>query len=441
MTRTRTSFDSASPVRFRVLQRDRPLRQTLLNDLLAPDHPVRLIDAFVAGLDFTPLHEPFRAREGHPGAPVLDPRMLFALWLFATIEGITSARELARRCRRDLPYLWLSGQTRPNYHTLAAFFSENQAFLQDTFAEHITALLEQGLITLKRVTLDGRKIPASASKESFHREGTLTKHRQEAEEHLAQLTTQRATETQTTPRQQQAQKRATEEKQQRLDAAIRVVKKRQEERAANPRKDRPKPEEARASETDPDARKMKLSHGGFVPALNTQTVTDTELGLIVVVEVTDQPCDNGLLGPLLEQVKQQTGQRPEAMLLDSGYSSEKDIEQAEKDGTQVYMPPKNERKDLKNGKDPYAAKRGDSKWLALWRGRLGTPEGRAIYQQRAPVAEGVHAQQSNRGWKRFRLRGLAKAGIEALWHALAHNLCVLMARNRLAGLTLRAATA
>jgi transposase len=433
--KTSTSFPNSTPdpsdgIRFRRLKRNRPLRVTP-DELLSADHPVRLIDEFVESLNFTALYGGIKAREGRPGAPVFDPRMLFALWLYATIEGISSARELAHRCKRDLPYQWLSGQTRPNYHTLADFYSDNEAFLQSAFAEHLEVLLDHDLITLKEVTLDGRKIPANASKESFHREPTLTRHRQEVEEHLAKLAAQRAAGYRDTKRREAAQERALTEKKERLEAAVAVVKRRREEQSANRRRPHGLPEEVRASETDADARKMKMPDGGYTPAYNTQTVTDTQYGLIVSVQVTDKASDNGLLSPMMEDVQSVTGQLPERVLLDSGFANQEQIEHWEKAGVTIYMPPKNERQELNKGTDPYARKRRDTDGTAACRTRMGTPEAKTIYRRRAPVAEGVHAQQSNRGWQRYRLRGLVKAGVEALWQALAHNLTVLIARNRL----------
>jgi transposase len=406
--------------------------------LLPSDHEVRQIERFVATLDFTALFDRIKARDGTPGAPVIDPRVLFALWLYACIEGITSARRLAKLCRWDIAFLWLSGRTLPNYHTLADFYSDNEGFLHATFTDHIEALLAHNLITLKEVTIDGRKIPANAGKESFHREPTLNRHRQEAEEHLAKLAAQKGAGSSETKRCEAAQKRAAIDKCQRLEAATATVKKRQEERAANQRKDRSPPEETRASETDADARKMKMSHGGYTPAYNTQTVTDTENDLIVTVKVTDQASDNGLLQPMMKKVHAETGRLPDRALLDAGYASQKDIEQLEKAGVKLYMPPKNERQESKQGKDPYAKKRDDTLPVATWRARMGTAEARTIYRRRAPVAEGVHAQQSNRGWRRYRLRGLVKAGIEALWQAMAHNLRLLIARNRLPELLMAA---
>lgn len=433
--------DAADGIRFRPLKRDLPLRLPL--DRLVPlDHPVRHVEALVASLDFTGLFDRIRAREGQPGRPPFDPRMLFALWLYACIEGVGSARELARLCCDDLTFLWLSGQTKPNYHTLSDFYSDNEAFLQAAFADHIEALLEQRLVTLKEVTLDGRKIAANASKESFHRAPTLNRHRQEAEEQLAKLTEHRASAPEQSKRRDAAQQRAAQERQERLAQAAATVQKRQQERAARcPRQDEAPPDQTRGSETDADARKMKMSNGGYTPAYNTQTVTDTEIGLIVTVRVTDDASDSGLLRPMLQQVVDETGRPPERALLDGGYVNQEDIEWAETEGISIYMPPKNEKADLKKGKDPYTPKRWDTAAVAAWRQRMGTGEAKTIYRRRAPVAEGVHAQQANRGWRRYRLRGLVKAQVEALWQALAHNVRVLIARNHIPRLVLRAAGA
>ena len=184
-------MDVAGDIRFRPLRRGE-LMSAILDELVPAGHPVRAVEALARELDFTALFGRIGSRVGHAGAPASDPRVLFALWLYATSEGVVSARDLEQRCRRDLAYLWLCGQDPPNYHTLAAFYSANEAWLAAVFADHLEVLLEQGLITLAEVTVDGRKIPAAASKESFHREPTLTRHRQEAEEHLAKCQARRA---------------------------------------------------------------------------------------------------------------------------------------------------------------------------------------------------------------------------------------------------------
>jgi transposase len=412
-------------IRFRTIDRNHAVAAPL-DKLLPPDHPARLVVSFADALDFTPLYQTIKARQGQPGAPVFDPRLLFALWLFATVEGVASARRLERLCQRDLAFRWICGGVAPNYHTLSTFYAEHGDFLDATFIDILATLTERQLLTPKTITIDGRKVTANASKESFHREPTLERHRQEAQERVALLAQERAEGGAAANQRTAAQKRAATERQERLDEALATVRQRQEERRQTKRSE---PEEARASSTDSDARKMKRSHGGFEPSFNVQTATDVSSGMIVAVEVTEQACDNGLLRPVVEKTEANTQTAVERVLVDAGYSDAEDVEFLERKETAVFMPPKNEKKEREQGKDPYQRKRRDSKEVGQWRERMGTASARALYRLRASVAEGVHAQQSNRGWKRFRLRGLLKAGTEALWQALAHNVCVLLGKK------------
>jgi transposase len=411
--------------RFRTRDRQR-CSSVSLDEQLPPDHLAPLVWDFVTALDLADFTAPIKSVEGGPGAPACRSDVLISLWLLATLEGISSARELARRCHRDLPYQWLGGAEAINYHTLADFYSAHGDELHGQFVAHIAALREQGLVTLQRVTLDGRKIPAAVDKGSSHRPPPLEKHLQEAEAHLQDLAQQRQEEAGRTAQQRAARQRAARERVERLQAAVTRVKERQQQRAQAKRSDS-KPEEARASATDPDVAKMKMPAGGYRLAYNVQTLTDEGTGLITTVQVTNQGSDNGLLGPMVTQLQQEQGCQPEAILVDPGYADAEDVERLEKPGVMVYMPPRDEAKDREAGRDPYAPKRRDTPEVARWRQRMGTAAVQAVYRRRAAVAEWVHAQQSNHGWKRLRLRGLAKVLVEALWQALAHNLRRLLA--------------
>ncbi len=399
-----------------------------LDELLPDEHAARAIVRLVEQLDFSAIDATYRAREHHPGAPPYDPRVLCSLWLLATAEGVSSCRELEQRCHRDLAYRWLCGGVPPSYHTLATFYAGQEEFLEGLFVELLAILTQRGLLTLQTITVDGRKVTANANKASFHRQPTLERHRQEAAAQVQRLRAERQAAAGQASRRQAAQQRATVERERRLDEAVAMVQQRQQERQASHRKDA-EPEQARASETDADARKMKRSHGGYEPSYNVQTVVAVGTGLIVAVAVYAQASDNGLLAPMMQQVQANLHQQPAAVLADAGYVDAADIDQLEQAGTKVYMPPKNERKELEAGKDPYQRKRRDTDHVATWRQRMGTTAAKEVYQARAPVAEGVHAQQRNRGWARFRLRGLCKAGVEALWQSLTHNICVLLARG------------
>jgi transposase len=425
-------------VRYRVPDRTQ-VSAVSLDQQLPAAHPARLIWDFATRLDLSAFERPSKAVEGHPGADVIPAALLFALWLLGLTEGIRSARRLAALCTRDLPYQWLCGGRPVNYHTLADFYSGHGAALRELFVEHIAALRAQGLVELWQVTVDGRKVLASAAKDSFHREPTLQAHRAEARAHLDRLDAEAADDGRPA-RQVAAQQRAARERQQRLEAAVAQVQRRQGARAQAKRKDRP-PEEARASETDPDAARMKRSDGGYRLAYNVETVTAESSGLVVTVAVTNQGSDNGQLGPLLAQLEHEQQTLPGVVLVDSGFAAEQDLARAEQAGVQVLMPPRDVRRDEEEGRDPYARKRRDSDVVAAWRARMGTAEAQRQYRRRAPVAEGVHAQQANRGWQRFRLRGLAKVQTEAWWHALAHNVARLLAWGELLVGTVRAAAA
>jgi transposase len=425
-------------VRYRVLDRTR-VSAVSLDQQLPDDHPVRIIWDFVNTLDLSAFVRPSKAVQGHPGAAVIPTNLLFALWLFALTDGIRSARRLAVLCTRDLPYQWLCGGRPVNYHTLADFYADHDAALREVFIEHIATLRQQELIDLWQVTLDGRKILANAAKESFHRQASLQKHLIEARDHLERLEAETA-DAEGTARQNAARQRAARERQKRLERAITQVQQRQKQRMAAKRKDRD-PTQARASETDPDAATMKRRDGGIRPAYNVQTVTAEGSGLIVTVSVTNQGSDNGQLWPLLQHVECQQQQLPGVVLVDSGFADQGDIEAAEQAGVRVLMPPRDVQRDQQASRDPYQQKRRDSVRLAAWRLRMGTVAAQRQYRRRAPVAEGVHAQQSNRGWQRFRLRGLSKVQTEAWWQALAHNVARLLSWGVVLAETVRAATA
>lgn len=411
--------------RYRLIDRSR-ISAVSLDQQLPADHEVRLLWDFVCRLDLSALQRPCKAVQGHAGAPLIPTPLLLALWLYATIEGITSSRQLTQKCSRDLPYQWLCGAAPVNYHTLNDFHLDHGDALEELFVDYIAALRQQELVDLSEVTLDGRKILANASKDHFHREPTLQRHLQEASEHLGRLQAQRAEGGGRSARQEAAQQRAARDRQARLQQAVAVVQQRHQQREQSPRSTAP-PEDARANSTDPESAKMKLPNGGYAQAYNVQTVTAAANGLIVTVAVTNQGSDNGQLSPMLEKLEEEQHTLPKRALLDSGFSDQQDIERWEQRGVEVLMPPKNERKEKQQGRDPYAAKRRDSEAVATWRARMGTAAAQQRYRRRAPVAEGVHAQQANRGWRRFRVRGLVKVQVEAVWQAWAHNLRRLLA--------------
>ncbi len=398
-----------------------------LDQMLPPEHVARTVWQFALAIDLTPLYRRIKAVEGHVGATPIDPRILFALWLYATLDGVGSARELDRLCENHTAYKWLCGEVSVNYHTLADFRVQHGAWLNDLFSESIATLLHQNLVTLNRVALDGMKVRASAGAGSFRREPTLKQRLAEAQEQVAALSRQvEDSDTAVSQRQQAARQRAAQEKAQRFQQALDQMPKLQASREAFKKGTG---HQARASTTDAEARIMKMGDNGFRPAYNVQLATDGDSELIVDVEVVSQGTDNGLLGPCVDRIVERYGVSPKAMLADAGFASVADIDYlATEHHTRTYMPVKNARKLQEEGHNPFEPRKGDTPAVAQWRKRMGEVESQKIYQTRASSAEWVNAGCRNRGLYQVRVRSVAKVRCCALWQALAHNLVTLVRR-------------
>src|SRR5271166_105379 len=163
------------------------LRAVDLETLVADEHRVRLVWSFVEGLDLAALYSTIKAVEGQPGHPPADPRILLALWLYATVQGIGSARELARLCEEHIAFQWLCGGVGMNAKTLADFRVAHGAALEQLLADSFTALLRIGAAKLDRVAQDGVRVRAAAGAASFRRHSTLEVCRQEAEARVRRL--------------------------------------------------------------------------------------------------------------------------------------------------------------------------------------------------------------------------------------------------------------
>ena len=136
-----------------------------LEALLPSDHRARIVLSFVESLELSPLYDVIKSREGEPGRPPPDPAVVLALWLYATIEGVGSARQLERLAQRDLAYRWIAGGVPLNYHGLADFRVAHVAVLDRLLTESVTALIAEGVITLAEIVVDGTKVRANASRD------------------------------------------------------------------------------------------------------------------------------------------------------------------------------------------------------------------------------------------------------------------------------------
>src|SRR3954466_11336086 len=163
------------------------LRSVDIDSLIGQDHPARVIWAYVEDLDLSILEDRVKARENRPGHPAPSPRLLLALWLYATSDGVGSARALNRLCESHDVYRWLCGGVSLNYHTLSDFRVGCADLLDGLLIEHLVALNEAGLVDLEKLTQDGLRIRASAGTGSFRREATLDRQMAQAEAAVEEL--------------------------------------------------------------------------------------------------------------------------------------------------------------------------------------------------------------------------------------------------------------
>lgn len=328
-------------------------------------------------------------------------------------------RRLETLTTRDLPYMWLCGGVSVNHHLLSDFRAQHGELLERLMVDSVAVLLHQKLITLDTVAQDGMRVRANAGSSSFRKAETLAEAQTRAKEHLARLKQEHDADPSGEERRSQAaQLRAAEESEQRIAQAQEELQQLQEQRDQRARKPG---SVARASTTDPEARRMKMGDGGFRPAYNVQFATDAETRIIVGVDVTNQGTDSGLMAPMFTELKVTYGTTPKAGVVDGGFAKKEDVTTLARHGTLVYSPLPREKEQRAKGHDPHAPKAGDSVEMIAFRQRMATDEAKAIYKIRSSVAEFPNADCRNRGLTQFRVRGRNKVRAQTLWHVLAFN--------------------
>lgn len=478
------SADSARP-RVRAVNRSQLTWQMLdVERLIEPEHPARAIWELVGRLKLEGFYAPIEAVEGAAGRTPWDPRLLVSLWIYAYSRGISSAREIARRCTYEPAFQWLCGLGEINHHTLSDFRVNHDASLRELFVQVLAVLSSGGLVSLERVMHDGTRIKANAGADSFRREERLKEHLELARKQVQTMGDPREEEPN---RKRAARERALRERQQRLEQALEEV---QKVRQAKRGQDK---EQARASQSDPQARVMKQSDGGYAPSYNVQLSTEASHRIIVGADVSQSGSDFVHLIGAVAQVEQNLGHKPAQVVVDGGFTSRENILAMAEQGVDLIgsLPQPNpssagqqrqrgvserfyldkfsydEKQDIyrcpvgasltPKGREfcpgvvlhKYVAKaevcsvcqfrsvccpgnqhHGRSVIRAVhssvvrqFAEKMQTEAAKAIYRQRGAVAEFPNAWIKDKlGLKQFRLRGLMKVRLEVLWAALTYNI-------------------
>jgi transposase len=411
----------APPPRLRRPDRAQMLmRPCSLDELLPDDHDARLVWQLVETWDLSKFLDAIRARGEAPGRAATDPKLLVALWLYAATKGVAGGRELARLCETDDAYRWLCGTVSVNYHMLNDFRVKDEAALNGLMTGMLAVLIRGGLVTVSRIAQDGTRVRAGAGANSFKRRDTIERALQQAQAHLEIIQRQAERAEDATERRRTAEERTAQRKVDRMKQALGELAKVEAAKAqqkAKPTKTNP----PRASLTDPDARFMRMPDGGNRPAYNVQLAVDTASRAIVGVDVTNAGSDAGLAEPMRDQIQERTDETVKDHLIDGGYVKLEDLDRAAATEPPVtmFMPVPKPRK---AGTDPHQPKTTDSEAVGQWRQRMGTPEAKEIYKQRAATIETVNGElKMERGLKPFRVRGVSKVRCVSLWCALAYN--------------------
>jgi len=387
-----------------------------LDQMLPENHLARTVCAYVDQLDTSVLYRDIVVTAHQAGRTATNPDVMLSLWLLATLEGIGSARELARRCDRDMAYMWICGEVSVNHRCLSEFRVNSGEFLDGLLTDTVTAMIHSNVVAYDTVAQDGMRVRASAGTSSFRRAPTLEKLKEEVKAFVDQLG---GKDDDDSSGGGQGVKRASHQQRlERIEDALEQIVDLTERREKRKKGDG---EKTRVSTTDPDARNMKMANGGYNPAFNVQFASDMGSRIIMGVSVTNEGTDGNELPPMLQQLKARYGHVPRTTVTDSAYATKSSVTQATQQGANpVSSIPRSDQ--LKaHGKDPYQRQKGDTDQYVAFRKRMLQEENIELCKQRPSVAEFANADCRNRGFQQFNVRGLAKAKVVALWHAICFN--------------------
>lgn len=390
-----------------------------IEDLLEEGHRARLFWDAVGSLDLSSFYEGIDSVEGEAGRPAIDPQILITLWLYATSEGVGSARELARLIRMHDAYRWICGGVEVGHHRLSDFRVEHEAALDELLTQLLGVLAYRGVVTLKVVAQDGTRMRANAGASSFRRETSLKKCLKQARHKVEKLKERlERTDASIDARREQVRLTAAKRRRASVEQALADLEKAKELDEEHPPSRRKT--DRRMSTTDPDARVMKHAAGEFRPGYAMQAAFDAGSRIAVGLLVTNTGSDLGTMEPMLDDIERRMGRRPKELLVDGGYEKHSDIEAVERSEVRVISP---EPKWVTRGRARPPAGKEESVEIARWRRRTARPATKLKYKRRGAIAELPFGDlKQHRGLRQLPVRGLSKVSSVMLWGLLTYNL-------------------
>lgn len=410
-------------------------RNMTIDELIPADHLARDVWNYVSGLDLDIVLNKIKSTENRPGRPAIDPKILLSLWLFATLDSVSSSRDIKSLTEMHDAYKWICGNVNVNYHSISDFRVDHRDQLDVLLTQSIATLSQVGIISLDKISQDGMRVRANAGGSSFRRKETLEQHLVLATMYLEDLEKSELNFSAKLSREKAAQKRAAEEKLDKVQKALasleemRIAKKEQAKKSRESFTENDA-EKLRASTTDHQARKMKMADGGFRPAYNIQFAT-TNIGKgIVGVTVSNKGSDSGLAPEMISQVVSRFGVVPSDYLLDTGYDVHKNLDELnlKYPNLKIFQPEKYNKKIVKseNNESQVSNTKNkiDSEAVKNWRERMNSELGKKTYKMRSETAEYSNAQARNRGMNQFKVCSIEKVTCVSLMFAIAHNMVI-----------------
>ena len=415
-----------------------------LREWLAEDHLVYFVSEVVDQLDLSAIHAVYEKEKR--GQPPYDPRLMTKLLVYGYCTGVFSSRRIQKRLQEDIPFKVLAAGNEPDFRTISDFRKIHIETLQNLFEQVLVLALECGSIKLGRISLDGTKLKANASKHKAMSYGRMKEKQQQLQDEVKQLLDQAEAADLEEDRQYGSQRgdelpeelRRRETRLAKIKEAKKVLEQRARDKAAAEGQNAEEAKRAKPDDkdqynfTDPESRIMK-GGDGIVQGYNAQAAVEPALLLIVGQTVTEAANDKKQLKPLLEVIEEQSGQRPEVVLADNGYCSEENLEHLESAG----QPERKIEGFIATGKQKHGEHRLPAKRGPLPKGatkvdrmkrKLQTKAGKAVYAARKCVVEPVFGQlKQARGFRQFLLRGKEKVKGEWALLCLTHNILRLHA--------------
>jgi transposase len=410
-----------------------------LRDWLPENHLAYFVSDVIDNVDLSAMDEVYG--EERRGQPPYDPRMMTKLLVYGYCVGVFSSRRLERRLVEDIAFRVLAAGNAPNFRTLSDFRKIHLKTLGDLFEQVLKIALEAGAMKVGRVALDGTKVKASASKHKAMSYGRMQEKEKEIRAEVKEMLARaQAADEEEDARygdrrgdELPAELGRREIRLQKIREAKKALEARAREKAAAEGGDAKAARPAEKDQynfTDPQSRIMKGADG-FVQAYNAQAAVEPDLQLIVGQTVTAAANDKEQLIPMVEVIEQQSGQRPGEVLADSGYCSEKNLEQLDaepnpKRRIEGYIATGKQ----KHGEFRQSCPRGplpqNATRVQRMKRKLQTKAGKAIYAARKTIVEPVFGQiKQARGFRQFLLRGIEKVRGEWALVCLTHNILKL----------------